>query len=163
MKRKSYADMNCSVARALDVVGDPWTLLVVRDLFQGVHRFDELQRRLGIARNTLTDRLSLLVDHGVAKRVQYQDNPERYEYRLTEKGRALRPVIWSLMEWGDTWSGIEEPPVRLIDGESGRTIVPVLVDAETRTPLRDLDVRAVPSDGTSTVSGAGAARRTSAD
>ena len=148
MKRTSYADMNCSVARALDVVGDPWTLLVVRDLFRGFHRFDELQRRLGIARNTLTARLSLLVDHGVAERVRYQDAPERYEYRLTDKGRALRPVIWSLMEWGDAWSGIETPPVRLVEGETGRTITPLLVDAETRTPLSDLDVRAVQVDAT---------------
>lgn len=143
MKRKSYADMNCSVARALDVVGDPWTLLVVRDMFWGFHRFDEIQERLGIARNTLTDRLSLLVDQGVAERVKYQDSPDRYEYRLTTKGRALRPVIWSLMEWGDTWSGIEEPPVRLIEGKSGRPISLLLVDAETGTPLRDLDVRAI--------------------
>jgi DNA-binding HxlR family transcriptional regulator len=153
MRRKSYADMNCSVARALDVVGDPWTLLVVRDLFWGFHRFDEIQQRLGIARNTLTDRLALLVDQGVAERVRYQDNPNRYEYRLTRKGRALRPVIWSLMEWGDAWSGIEQPPVRLVDGETGRTISPLLVDAETRTPLRDLDVRAIHVDETSVADG----------
>jgi DNA-binding HxlR family transcriptional regulator len=121
----------------------------VRDLFWGFHRFDELQRRLGIARNTLTDRLSLLVDHGVAERVRYQDNPERFEYHLTDKGRALSPVIWSLMEWGDAWSGIEQPPVHLVDGETGRTITPLLVDAETRTPLRDLPVRAIHVDDTS--------------
>ncbi len=146
MKRKSYADMNCSVARTLDIVGDPWTLLVVRDMLWGFHRFDEIRDRLGIARNTLTDRLALLVDQGVAERVKYQDNPERYEYRLTTKGRALRPVIWSLMEWGDAWSGIEEPPVRLVEGDTGRRIVPMLVDSETGAPLRDVDVRAVHID-----------------
>lgn len=146
MRRKSYAEMNCSVARALDVVGDPWTLLIVRDMFFGFHRFEAFQRRLGIARNTLTDRLGVLVDSGVAERVPYQDNPERFEYRLTEKGRALRPVIWSLMAWGDEWSGIERPPVHLEEASTGRRITPVLVDAETGTPLAELAVRAVHVD-----------------
>ncbi|MEM9132151.1 MAG: helix-turn-helix domain-containing protein [Actinomycetota bacterium] len=142
MRRKSYADMNCSVARALDVVGDPWTLLVVRDMFWGYHRFEEFQKRLGIARNTLADRLGLLVDHGIAARVAYQESPARYEYRLTPKGKALHPVIVTLMAWGDEWSGIEEPPVHLVEESSGRTVSPVLVDAETGTPLKELRVRA---------------------
>lgn len=149
MRRKSYAEMNCSVARALDVVGDPWTLLVVRDLFWGYHRFDEIQRRLGIARNTLTDRLGVLVEHGIAERVSYQDNPERFEYLLTPKGRALQPVIITLLAWGDEWSGIEEPPVHLVVKSTGRRVTPVLVDADTGTPLRELGIRAVHVDGDS--------------
>ena len=148
MRRKSYAEMNCSVARALDVVGDPWTLLIVRDLFWGYHRFEEIQNRLGIARNTLTDRLSLLVEHDVAERAAYQDNPERFEYLLTPKGRALESVIVALLTWGDEWSGIENPPVHLVEKATGRRISPVLVDADTGTPLNELGVRAVHVDST---------------
>ncbi|MEM7323985.1 MAG: helix-turn-helix domain-containing protein [Actinomycetota bacterium] len=144
MKRKSYADMNCSIARTLDIVGDPWTLLVVRDMFWGFHRFEEFQKRLGIARNTLTDRLNVLVDHGIATKVAYQDNPTRHEYRLTPKGRALHPVIVTLMSWGDQWSGIEEPPVQLVEVPSGRVVSAILVDAETGEPLENLRVRAKP-------------------
>lgn len=143
MKRKSYSDMNCSVAQSLDVVGDPWTLLVVRDVMFGFRRFNDIQQRLGIARNTLTDRLTTLVDHGVLTRIAYQDNPERFEYRLTPKGRALSPIIVTLMQWGDEWSELPEPPVHLIDRDSGRTLDPVLVDRPSGRPLEELRVQAV--------------------
>jgi DNA-binding HxlR family transcriptional regulator len=143
MRRKSYADMNCSVARALDIVGDPWTLLIVRDVFWGHHRFNDFLERLGIARNTLSDRLATLVDAGVLDKVAYQENPERFEYRLTEKGRALRPVIITLMQWGDAWSGIGEPPVRLIDRSTGCPIEPALVDALSGRRIDEINVQAV--------------------
>lgn len=143
MRRKSYEKMECSVAQALDVVGDPWTLLIVRDLLFGHRRFNVLQQRLGIARNTLTARLNTLVDHGVAERHAYQQRPERYEYRLTEKGRALAPVVITLMRWGDEWSELEEPPVRLVDAQSGEAVDPVLVDRTTGTPIEARTVRAV--------------------
>ncbi|MEO6652987.1 MAG: helix-turn-helix domain-containing protein [Ilumatobacteraceae bacterium] len=143
MKRKSYSDMNCSVAQSLDIVGDPWTLLVVRDIMFGIRRFNDIQERLGIARNTLTDRLTTLVDHGVLAKVAYQDNPERFEYRLTPKGRALSPIIITLMQWGDQWSGLPEPPVHLIDRNSGRILDPVLVDRQSGRPLEQLRVQAI--------------------
>lgn len=143
MKRKSYADMNCSVAQALDVVGDPWTLLVVRDIMFGFHRFNDLQERLGIARNTLTARLTTLVDSGVLTKSAYQHNPDRYEYRLTKKGRDLSPIIITLMEWGNRWSGFPEPPIQLIEVPSGRTVEPVLVDGATGQRLAEMKVRAV--------------------
>ena len=143
MKRKSYSDMNCSVAQSLDVVGDPWTLLVVRDVMFGFRRFNDIQERLGIARNTLTDRLATLVDHGVLRKDAYQDNPERFEYRLTPKGRALSPIIITLMQWGDEWSELAEPPVHLIDRDTGRALVPILVDRTTGHPLTELKVQAV--------------------
>lgn len=143
MKRKSYSDMNCSVAQSLDIVGDPWTLLVVRDVMFGFRRFNDIQERLGIARNTLTDRLATLVDHGVLRKDAYQDNPERFEYRLTPKGRALSPIIITLMQWGDEWSELPEPPVHLIDRDTGRTLDPILVDRTSRQPLADLKVQAV--------------------
>lgn len=143
MKRKSYSDMNCSVAQALEVVGDPWTLLVVRDVMFGFHRFNDLQERLGIARNTLTARLTTLVADGVLDKVAYQDNPERFEYRLTAKGRALSPVIVTLMQWGDEWSDLPEPPVRLVEEASGRRLDPVLVDRTSGEALDRLQVKAV--------------------
>lgn len=106
--------MNCSVARSLEVVGEWWTLLVVREAFNGVRRFDDFQGRLGIARNVLATRLQGLVDHGILERRLYQERPERFEYRLTEKGRDLYPVLISLMRWGDKYTAGEAgPPVRL--------------------------------------------------
>jgi DNA-binding HxlR family transcriptional regulator len=146
MKRKSFRDMNCSVAQALEVVGDPWTLLVVRDVMFGFRRFNDLQERLGIARNTLADRLAILVDEGVLERIAYQDNPERFEYRLTDKGAALSPVIITLMQWGDAWSDLSEPPVHLVERSTGRTIDPVLVDRATGERLDRLRVRVVGAD-----------------
>ncbi|MGB0111825.1 MAG: helix-turn-helix domain-containing protein [Ilumatobacteraceae bacterium] len=143
MKRKSYADMHCSVARALDVVGDPWTLLIVRDVFSGYHRFGEFLERLGIPRNTLTDRLATLVDADVLTKVAYQDNPERFDYRLTTKGRALSPIIITLMQWGDEWSDFDEPPVVLVDRESGRLLEPTLIDEASGRRLDQIKIRPV--------------------
>lgn len=103
MQRRSFEDMKCSVAQALDVVGEWWTLLILRDAILGVTRFDEFQSRLGISRNVLSTRLETLVDHEILERVRYQDRPPRDEYRLTRKGRALWPVLTALREWGDRW------------------------------------------------------------
>lgn len=114
MRRTSFADMQCSVARTLEVVGEWWTMLVIREAFNGVRRFDDFQSRLGIARNVLAARLQSLVDHGVLERRQYQDRPPRCEYRLTEKGRDLYPVLVAMLSWGDRWTaGPEGPPIRL--------------------------------------------------
>lgn len=143
MRRKSHADMNCSVAQTLDVVGDPWTLLIVRDALWGFRRFNDFHERLGIPRNTLTTRLAHLVDAGVFTKSAYQDNPERFEYRLTAKGRALTPIIVSLLTWGDEWSELPEPPVALIDGETGDRLRPVLVDETSGRPLSDIAVRPI--------------------
>ncbi|MFJ2243247.1 winged helix-turn-helix transcriptional regulator [Streptomyces sp. NPDC087862] len=102
-QRTSLADADCAIAQALDVVGDWWTLLIVRDTARGVHRFDALQEELGVSRKVLAERLRLLVDAGVLSREPYQDRPPRYEYRLTRRGRALLPVLIALQDWGDTW------------------------------------------------------------
>lgn len=115
MRRTSFAGMECSVARTLEVVGEWWTMLVIREAFNGVRRFDDFQGRLGIARNVLAARLQSLVDHGVLERRQYQDRPPRCEYRLTEKGRDLYPVLIAMLTWGDRWTAGEEgPPLRLV-------------------------------------------------
>ncbi|MCB5166843.1 winged helix-turn-helix transcriptional regulator [Streptomyces bambusae] len=102
-QRTSLGDADCAIAQALDVVGDWWTLLVVRDAARGLSRFEEFQRELGVSRKVLTERLKLLVDAGVLSREPYQERPVRHAYRLTARGRALLPVLVALQDWGDTW------------------------------------------------------------
>src|SRR5438445_13490729 len=103
MLGRTYDSQVCSVAGSLELVGERWTLLIVRDAFMGARRFEDFQRRTGMARNVLTARLSRLVEDGIFKRVLYQEHPSRYEYRLTEKGIDLWPVIVSLLESGDRY------------------------------------------------------------
>jgi DNA-binding HxlR family transcriptional regulator len=122
VKRSSVAHFNCSIARALDVVGEWWTLLIVRDVFMGLRRFEAIQADLGIARNILSDRLSSLVANGVLEKRRYQDHPERYEYVLTEMGRDLVPVLHSLMQWGDRWLSPDGPPMVLLHRECGEQL-----------------------------------------
>ncbi len=111
MERKSFAGMHCSVAQCLEVVGEWWSMLVLRDVFLGVTRFDDIQQRLGISRNILNQRLSHLVEAGVLERVQYSHRPPRYEYRLTDKGRDLWPVLTAMRQWGDRYAAPDGPPV----------------------------------------------------
>jgi DNA-binding HxlR family transcriptional regulator len=111
VRRKSFEEMNCSVAQTLEVIGEWWTMLIVRDCFLGVTRFDEFRERLGIARNILADRLEHLVDRGVLVRVPYQANPIRHDYRLTEKGKDLWLVLMAMRQWGDRWEAPEGAPV----------------------------------------------------
>lgn len=101
MLPRTYDNQVCSIARALEAIGDRWTMLVIRDAFHGVRRFDDFQERLGVARNVLSDRLSRLVDEGILEKRPYQERPQRFEYRLTSKGVDLFPVLVSLMKWGD--------------------------------------------------------------
>lgn len=125
MKRTEFAEMGCSIARALDWIGEWWTPLIVRDVFYGLRRFEALQAHLGISRNILTDRLSTLVEGGILERRLYQEKPERYEYRLTEKGIDLYPILVAMMEWGDRWAAAEGgPPVVLIHEDCGRRMHP---------------------------------------
>jgi DNA-binding HxlR family transcriptional regulator len=114
MLPRTYDDQNCSVARALEVLGDRWTLLVIRDAFLGVRRFDDFQRDLGVARNVLSDRLQRLVDEGLLERRRYQERPERYEYRLSQKGIDLWPTIITLMKWGDRYYAPAEGAPRVV-------------------------------------------------
>lgn len=125
MKRTEFGEMGCSIARALDWIGEWWTPLIVRDVFYGLRRFEALQAHLGISRNILTDRLSTLVEGGILQRRLYQEKPERYEYRLTEKGIDLYPILLAMMEWGDRWAAPEGgPPVALVHEGCGRRTRP---------------------------------------
>lgn len=105
---------DCSIQRTLDIIGDRWTLLILRDLFRGVRRFSLIQADLGIAKNLLADRLVALVDAEIVDKVPYQQRPLRHEYRLTAKGRALSPALMALMRWGDEWCGDGRAPTELI-------------------------------------------------
>jgi DNA-binding HxlR family transcriptional regulator len=107
----TYRGQNCSIAGALELVGERWTLLILRDAFLGTRRFDDFQRNLGVARNVLQSRLGRLVEEGVLRRERYQERPERFEYRLTRKGVDLWPVLVSLMKWGDKHAAPNGPPV----------------------------------------------------
>jgi DNA-binding HxlR family transcriptional regulator len=112
MLGKTYDSEVCSAARALELVGERWTLLIVRNaLFAGTSRYGEFQKRLGIATNILTTRLDGLVDSGIMQRRKYSDNPDLYEYLLTDKGCELVPVILALTAWGDRWAAPDGPPV----------------------------------------------------
>jgi len=125
--RKSLADQECSIARALDVVGEWWTLLILRDAFRGIRRFDDFLDSLGIARNVLSVRLAKLVDHGILERRALPEHAGRHEYRLTEKGQDLQAVVISLMAWGDRWTAVDEdPPVVLTHAGCDHDARPVL-------------------------------------
>ena len=113
------SEVQCSIEATLRTVGDRWTLLILRDIFRGIKRFENIQKDLGIARNLLSKRLQHLVDNKVVERFLYQEKPNRYEYRLTSKGRALSPSLIALMQWGDEWCSLEEPPVMLIHENCG--------------------------------------------
>jgi DNA-binding HxlR family transcriptional regulator len=142
MRWADVGDLTCSVARALSVVGDRWTLLVLRDAFLGVRRFEDF-RAVGLTRHRLADRLKKLVAAGVLERVRYQERPPRFEYRLSEKGRDLYPVIVSLVRWGDRWmAGEAGPPVELIHRGCGHVITPVLACPDCAEPVTARDMRA---------------------
>ncbi len=132
--------MNCSVAQCLEVVGEWWTLLIVRDALLGVTRFDDFRARLGIARNVLTQRLEHLIHHGVLTRDPYQDNPVRYDYRLTAKGRSLWLVVTVMRQWGDAWAAPDGPPIQSMHTECGHltTIEPVCSECGDHVRIRDL-------------------------
>ena len=131
----------CSVARALSVVGERWTMLIIRDAFLGTRRFDQFQGNLGITRHRLSERLGKLVDQGVLVKVPYQDRPVRYEYRLTRKGLGLYPVLMSLARWGDDWMDEGEgAPLEYIHRKCGEKTRPVLACSECGDALRPQEV-----------------------
>lgn len=126
MRRTSFSDMSCSIARTLEQVGDWWTLLIVREAFWGTRRFGEFQANLGIAPNVLTQRLHDLVSHGILEITATTDNGRALDYRLSDKGRDLLPVIVALAQWGDRHAAAPEgPPVRIVERRNGREVAPL--------------------------------------
>ena len=147
MERKSFAEMDCSVAQCLEVVGEWWTMLIVRDAFLGVSRFEDFQQRLGISRNILQQRLTKLVDTGVLQRVPYSEHPPRDDYRLTAKGRDLWPVLTAMRQWGDEYAAPDGPPLQVIHDGCGEVSTLELVCATCGEPVGPRDVHAVPGEG----------------
>jgi DNA-binding HxlR family transcriptional regulator len=145
MLKRAYEDQFCSIARTLELVGDRWTLLIVRDLVLGLSRFDQLLASLGVASNVLTDRLNRLVDEGIAERVRYRERPERFEYRLTTKGRELGLVLLALLQWGD--KHVSDKPPRIARRRSDRSPVSVALVAGDGSPVAPGDLELVPGPG----------------
>lgn len=134
---------SCPIARSLSVVGDLWSVLIIRDALYGLKRFDEFQSSLKIAPNILTQRLKALVADGILERRPYQTRPLRHEYVITSKGRDLQPVLWALMAWGNRYMSPDGHLVELVDPTTDAVIEPVMVDAATHRPL-SAGVRIVP-------------------
>ena len=147
MKRASFSDMPCSIAQALEVVGEWWTLLILRDSFLGVTRFEDWQRRLGIARNVLSARLDVLVDQGILERRRYQDHPPRDEYVLTRKGEDLGPILVALRAWGDRYAAPDGPPAVLVHDDCGAPTTPVMHCSACGERLRRDHVHVEPGPG----------------
>jgi DNA-binding HxlR family transcriptional regulator len=167
MKWDALEEEQCSVARTVAVIGDRWTMLVLRDCFLRVRRFEDFQSRLGAPRHVLADRLKKLVRHGVLRRVPYQPRPQRHEYILTQKGLDLYPVIMAIVHWGDIHMVDERGRPRLHEHKlCGKTFDPVTICSECRAPLspKEVHVHAGPgaSEDNHLPAGSGAAVRSAA-
>ena len=145
MLKRDYEGQNCSIARTLEVVGERWTLLIVRDAFLGLRRFEQFQESLGIARNVLTDRLRRLVDEGILERVRYSERPERFEYQLTPKGRDLQIALAGLRQWGDKY--LSGKPPRVLRRRSDRKPVVAAFVPKGSEVLRADEIESVPGPG----------------
>ena len=147
MYRKSLNGIHCSTARALDEVGEWWSLMIVRECTLGTNRFDEFQRRLGIARNVLTNRLNHLIKHEIIRKVRVAESERFLCYQLTTKGEALYPVLVALLQWGDRWTGSRDGgPIRLVDKLTGELVdlmTPRSADGSVLT-FRDIRLEANP-------------------
>jgi DNA-binding HxlR family transcriptional regulator len=135
MQRTSFSGMTCPIARSLEHVGEWWSILILREAFNGRTRFDEFRDALGVAPNILTRRLKALVAAGLLERRRYCERPPRDEYVLTDRGRDFRPVMLSLLTWGNTHFTPEGPTVQIVHAVTGRLADPVLVDRNTGEPI----------------------------
>ncbi len=149
MKAKSFAGMRCSIAGALEAIGDRWALLLIRDLSLGLSRYDEFRASTGIPEATLAARLKHLTAAGLVERVRYQERPPRDEYHLTPKGRDLWKVSVALREWGDRWdaTGYGQPTIEMVDRDTGHPLMLALVDAKTGQPVPADRVQLRPGPG----------------
>jgi DNA-binding HxlR family transcriptional regulator len=147
MERKSFADMRCSVAQCLEVAGEWWSMLIVRDAFLGVTRFDQFQERLGISRNVLNQRLGYLVEQGVLEKVPYSEHPPRHDYRLTPKGRDLWPVLTAMRQWGDKYAAPDGPPLEIMHKGCGKISHAVMTCSSCGQAITARDVRALRGPG----------------
>jgi DNA-binding HxlR family transcriptional regulator len=147
MRHSEFPSQVCSVARSLEIIGEWWTLLIVREAFFGTERFSDFEVNLGIAKNVLTDRLNTLVDAGVMQRTPVPGRGNPVSYSLTDQGRDLLPVLVALMQWGDRWVNGGKAPIRLLERTSGKEIDSVRVTNSDGTKLGARDVVFVPGPG----------------
>lgn len=148
MERKKHNSSLCPIARSLDVLGDWWNPLILRECLYGNSRFDEIQEWLGISRNILTRRLKELVEAGLLEKSTYQDSPVRYEYLLTEKGHDACSVLLALLSFGERWYFEQgNPPIELRDRATGKRVEPVLVDKNTGKAISSKDLIPCPGSG----------------
>ncbi len=148
MQRTHFGDMACSIARTLDVIGEPWSPLILRDVFVGIARFDKIQADLGISRKVLTERLKWLVECGVLQRRQYETRPPRYEYELTAKGTELVDLLMVMVAWGDRWADPGTgPPVLYRHHACGQISHVELRCASCGAPMRADDIELLPGPG----------------
>ncbi len=144
MQRKSFGTMPCPIARSLERVGEWWSMLIMRDALHGLRRFDEFQKSLGIAPNMLTRRLNALVDAGLLERHRYSAHPPRDEYRPTARGHDFRPVLITLLAFGNRHFAPEGASVTIVDAKSGEPAEPIIVDRATLRPIREPEFAWVP-------------------
>jgi DNA-binding HxlR family transcriptional regulator len=144
MRRKSFDDMQCPIARSLERVGEWWSILILRDAFHGLTRFDQFQKSLGIAPNMLTRRLNGLVESGLLERRLYSERPPREEYILTERGRDFRPVLWAILTWGNKHFAPEGASVVVVNRQTGALAEPIVVDRITGLPMTPENFRSAP-------------------
>jgi DNA-binding HxlR family transcriptional regulator len=148
MQRTDFSQMECSIARSLAVAGEPWSPLVIRNVYVGINRFDDLQRDLGISRKVLAERLKHLVDAGMLERRQYSKRPPRYEYALTEMGQEFVDVLMAMVNWGDRWTGGEAgPPILYRHRACGKTAHVEPHCSACGEPMHSGDVDVVPGPG----------------
>jgi len=161
MQRTSFEDMACPIARSLERVGEWWSILILRDAFAGMTRFDEFQKSLGIAPNMLTRRLASLVEAGMLERRPYSVHPPRDDYVLTDRGRDFRTVLIALLAFGSRHFAATEGGARIVDAVTGKPADPLMVDRRTGRPLVEPDykiVRGRATAATSRTAGPGASR-----
>ena len=148
MQRTQFGRMACSIARTLDVIGEPWSPLILRDVFAGIGRFDQIQDDLGISRKVLAERLKWLVDSGILDRREYSASPRRHEYVLTAKGMELCDLLLVMVRWGDRWTAGEAgPPVLYRHHACGQISEADLTCAHCHQPMRASDVDLLPGPG----------------
>ncbi|MGD1935154.1 MAG: winged helix-turn-helix transcriptional regulator [Candidatus Phaeomarinobacter sp.] len=149
MRRTSFANSDCTLASSLEIIGEWWTMLIIREALTGYKRFEDFRERLGIARNILTRRLRHLEAHSILDRVQYQDRPPRYEYVLTQKGKELGTALMALAQWGNKWktAGETPAPIRFNSAETGAPLEVRIIDTATDEPIYYKSVVVTPPDG----------------
>jgi DNA-binding HxlR family transcriptional regulator len=147
MLPRTYDSQTCSMVRALEIVGERWTLLILRDAFLGIRRFEDFQGRLGTSRTVLAGRLAQLVEQGLFARVRYQHHPDRFEYRLTEKGCDVWPAIEALVEWGDRYASPAGPPREFLHAGCGTPVTVGVRCPHCRTDVAPSDIVTGPGPG----------------